>query len=64
MYLVQCRCLLDCSGATRLSNGVHAQLRSPNVHSPQTQVGRQHGSNGTATGTVITNHHLLTVSRK
>lgn len=51
--------VLDIIGAARLPDGVHAELGVSEVERPDAHLGREHGADGTAAGTVVPDHEQL-----
>ena len=58
-HLVQSGSLKDSRGTTHLSNRVHAQLRSTNIHRPNAKLSRNDGPNGGPAGAVVAYSHIL-----
>lgn len=58
-YLEEGGALQDAGGAAHLSDGVHGELRPPDVHHGDAKSGGQDGADGGAARAVITHHHVL-----
>lgn len=58
-YLEEGGALQDAGGAAHLSDGVHGELRPPDVHHGDAETGSQDGADGGATRAVVTHHHVL-----
>lgn len=58
-YLEEGGALQHAGGAAHLPDGVHGELRRPDVHHGDPQAGGQDGPDGGAAGAVVAHHHIL-----
>lgn len=58
-YLEEGGALQDAGGAAHLSDGVHGELRPPDVHHGDAETSGQDGADGGAARAVVAHHHIL-----